>query len=293
MSDPIIRLLASEDLDDALTLSVTAGWNQPLDDWRLLLQLAPTGAFAALSDARLVGTAIGIDYGGFAWIAMMLVDPAFRGRGLGRCLLEAAMDAVPSHLPIRLDATTLGRPMYQRYGFEDEAMLSRHVAERGVLPASQALDGSRDVRPLTASTLRIVIERDEETFGGTRGAVLDWAFHRAARYAHVVRSPDGLTHYCLGRPGRLYDQIGPVVAGNADIANALVNAALAAAGERPVVVDAFDSRPAFTAALATRGFHVQRPLVRMCRPPGPAARPNGALREGPLAEFAILGPEFG
>ena len=79
MTDPIIRPLTFEDLDDALRLSAAARWNQRLDDWRMLLQLAPAGAFAAVSDARgvsIVGTAIGIDYGAFAWIAMMLVDPA-------------------------------------------------------------------------------------------------------------------------------------------------------------------------------------------------------------------------
>ena len=189
MSDPILRRLTFGDLDEALSLSTTAGWNQQRDDWRMLLQLAPAGAFAALSEARIVGTAIGIDYGGFAWIAMMLVDPAYRGRGVGRCLLEAAMDAVPSNLPIRLDATPLGRPLYQRHGFEDEAMLSRYVADGSthrVASASEALDRSRDVRPLTASDLDIVIDRDSETFGGTRGAVLNWAFRRAAQYAHVV-----------------------------------------------------------------------------------------------------------
>ena len=296
MSDPIIRRLALDDLDEALSLSTTAGWNQQRDDWRMLLQLAPAGAFAALSDARIVGTAIGIDYGGFAWIAMMLVDPAYRGRGVGRCLLEAAIDAVPSNLPIRLDATPLGRPLYQRHGFEDEAMLSRYIAEGStsrVASASEALDGSRDVRPLTASDLDIVVERDSEMFGGTRGVVLNWAFHRAAQYAHVVRSRDGLTHYCLGRPGRLFDQIGPVVAGDDDIAQALVSAALAAAGDRPIVVDAFDSRTTFTARLRARGFRVQRPLVRMCRPAGADAGATGVLRRGPLAEFAIFGPEFG
>ena len=294
MSDPLIRRLAFGDLDDALTLSTTAGWNQQRDDWRMLLQLAPAGAFAALSEARIVGTAIGIDYGGFAWIAMMLVDPAYRGRGVGRRLLEAAMDAVPSNLPIRLDATPLGRRLYQRYGFEEEAMLSRYVddgSKRGSWP--EAFDASREVRPLTASDLEIVIERDTETFGGTRGAVFDWTFHRAAQYAHVVRSRDGLTHYCLGRPGRIFDQIGPVVAGHDDIAQALVSAALAAAGDRPIVVDAFDSRTTFTARLRARGFCVQRPLVRMCRPAGADAGTTGILRRGPLAEFAILGPEFG
>lgn len=78
MSDPVIRLLVPEDLDSALALSSTAGWNQRLDDWRMLLALAPGGSFAAVTEGRIAGTAIGIDYDGFAWIAMMLVDPAAR-----------------------------------------------------------------------------------------------------------------------------------------------------------------------------------------------------------------------
>src|SRR6058998_2149030 len=154
MNDPVIRALTGEDLDEALRLSTTAGWNQHLDDWRMLLRLAPAGAFAALLDASIVGTAIGIDYGGFGWIAMMLVDPAYRGRGVGRCLLEAAMDALPSNLCIRLDATPLGRRLYQRYGFEEEQTLSRHVSDgskQGVAPVRDALNGSCDIRPLTAS----------------------------------------------------------------------------------------------------------------------------------------------
>jgi GNAT superfamily N-acetyltransferase len=93
MTDPVIRPLTFEDLDQALGLSTAVGWNQRLDDWRMLLQLAPAGAFAALSNARdlsdvsVVGTAIGIDDGAFAWIAMMVVDPAYRGRAVGRRLL--------------------------------------------------------------------------------------------------------------------------------------------------------------------------------------------------------------
>ena len=118
---PTIRLLASVDLDAALRLSAGAGWNQRLDDWRMLLQLARAGGFAAsIDDGTIAGTAIGIDYGAFGWIAMMLVDPAWRGRGLGAWLLEAAMGAVSPGIAIRLDPTPLGRPLYRRYGFEDE-----------------------------------------------------------------------------------------------------------------------------------------------------------------------------
>jgi GNAT superfamily N-acetyltransferase len=304
MSDPVIRALTGEDLGEALRLSTTAGWNQQVDDWRMLLRLAPAGAFAALIDACLVGTAIGIDYGGFGWVAMMLVDPAYRGRGVGRRLLEAAMNAVPPNLRIRLDATPLGRPLYQRHGFEVEATLSRHVnddSNRGVSPVPDAASGSRDVRPLTPSDLEIVAERDREIFGGTRGAVLDWAFHAAPQYAYIVRRDDGV-HYCLGRQGRVFDQIGPVVAGHEDIANALVNAALAAARDRPVAVDAFDSPPGFSAGLRRCGFLIQRPLFRMCRAAAESAAGEQGMPEpapafpprpvSPGNEFAIFGPEF-
>ena len=313
MSDPIIRPLTFTDLDGALRLSTVVGWNQRLDDWRMLLRLAPAGAFAARldsHDACIVGTAIGIDYGSFAWIAMMLVDPAYRGRGLGSRLLEAAIDAMPSSLPIRLDATPMGRPLYQRYGFEDETTLSRYARLKPRAPseprtpseprAPSASRASSIVRSLTDADMAVVVEQDRETFSGTRGAVLEWAFHSAPQYAYVVRNDEGPVDYCLGRQGRLFDQIGPVVARDDDIAHALVSAALAAAGDRSVVVDAFDpstgsgspramsrgeSRSTFTAALRDDGFVVQRPLVRMCRPG------RDGLQAVPK-EFAILGPEF-
>ena len=288
-----------DDLDQALRLSTVVGWNQTLDDWRMLLQLAPTGTFAAhverrrASDVSIVGTAMGIDYGGFAWIAMMLVDPAWRGRGLGRRLLEAAMDAVPSHLPIRLDATPLGRPLYQRYGFEDEATLSRHVRDaQHVVDATRAdapdASGRRApfVRPLVDADLATVIDQDRETFGGTRSAVIEWAFRSAPQYAYAVAGDNGAINYCLGRRGRSFDQIGPVVAGDDHTAHALVSAALAAAGDTPVVVDAFDSHDAFASELRDDGFVVQRPLVRMCR------RANLVPLQGVSQEFAIFGPEF-
>src|SRR5215213_8295044 len=72
--DVSVRRLTHDDVEDALALSSMAGWNQRVDEWRLLIDLAAAGSFAASSGNRIVGTAIGIDYGGFSWIAMMLVE---------------------------------------------------------------------------------------------------------------------------------------------------------------------------------------------------------------------------
>jgi ribosomal protein S18 acetylase RimI-like enzyme len=290
MKDPVLRHLTVDDLDDAFRLSTVVGWNQRRDDWRILLQIAPGAAVAADADGFIAGTALGIDYGGFWWIAMMLVDPSYRRRGLGRRLLEAAIAPAPANLPIRLDATALGRPLYLQYDFEDESTLSRHVRSGGL--TSAALQRPVDVRPMRSSDLATITEQDRATFGGDRAAVLEWALHDAPQLAYVVHDSDGSIHYCLGRRGRLFDQIGPVVAGDERTALALTSAALDAAADRPVVVDAFDRHSQFAAWLRSRGFLVQRPLVRMCRPAKIKASTT-TIASSPVVEFAIFGPEFG
>ena len=292
MTDPDIRLLTAGDLDGAFGLSTANGWNQRLADWRMLLQLAPAGSFAAVADDRIVGTAIGIDYGTFAWIAMMLVDPAWRGRGLGARLLEAAIGAVPPEIPIRLDATPRGRPLYQRYGFEDEVQLTRHVAESSRPSVDNASDiASRHVRGLTLADVPAVVARDDRVFGAHRRILLEWALEGAGQYAKMIESDAG-AHYCFGRPGRLFDQIGPVVADDDPTARALVSASLRAADGRAVVVDAFDRHRGFTDWLRSRGFTASRPLFRMRRALQGAQRGGHAGPHGASGERAILGPEF-
>ena len=319
-----IRLLTGGDVDAALALSASCGWNQRAEEWHMMLQIAPSGTFTASTPDGIVGTAIGIDYGNFGWIAMMLVNPAWRGRGLGARLLEAAMGAVPPELPIRLDATPLGRPLYERYGFVLESSLTRHVrpADAGPAPAH---DG--DVRPLIEADLATVMRLDDRISGAHRHDPLRWAFGDAPRYAWIGTNagaslpakagshPSGVgvasgfsrkaasgaglpteggSHagapgYCLGRGGRLFDHIGPIVAGATESATALAGAAIAGNGGRALVIDAHDGQDAFTAWLRNAQFEPQRPLYRMCRPGGAPAPSRPAP---PLTEFAIMGPEF-
>jgi GNAT superfamily N-acetyltransferase len=292
-TDPAIRPLTAGDLDEAFGLSSTAGWNQRIADWRMLLQLAPAGGFAAVAGGRIVGTAIGIDYGTFGWIAMMLVDPGWRGRGVGSQLLEEAMGAVPPGLPIRLDATPLGQPLYRRYGFEDEAELTRHVAEpsRPLVDPAPAVEPRR-VRRLKRADLPRLIAQDDRVFGAHRRILLEWALAGAEQYAHLIETDAG-ANYCFGRPGRLFDQIGPVVAADDERARALVSAALRAADAKAVVVDAYDRHAGFTVWLESRGFVAARPLFRMCRAGDRGAWARSGKEHRAFAERAIFGPEFG
>jgi hypothetical protein len=281
MSAAVIRELTGDDVQSAFTLSSTAGWNQRPEDWRTLLGLAPHGSFTAIVDGRLVGTAIGINYRAFGWIAMMLVDPAYRGRGLGGRLLEAAMQAVPSNLPIRLDATPLGRPLYERYGFVEETALTRMVAHTaGGFRAAERADA------LGPADLGQILDEDARVFGADRRSVFDWSLTDAP-YARIVRDGDRVAGYSFGRRGRLFDQVGPVIARNDDIARTLVSAAIAEVRDRAVAIDAYDRHERFSEWLRSMGFHAERPLFRMSR--GAWTSPPSAG----LQEYSIFGPDFG
>src|SRR5262245_32370282 len=122
-----IRALTAADIPTGMRLKEQAGWNQLESDWRRLLELQPDGCFLAEHEGRAVGTVTTCRFGGVAWIAMMLVDAAFRGRGFGRALMLHALNDLDSRgiRSIRLDATPLGRPLYESLGFVAEAEFIR------------------------------------------------------------------------------------------------------------------------------------------------------------------------
>src|SRR3954470_11629717 len=182
-ADPKIRELGDGDLLDALALSTSAGWNQQLDDWRMLRALAGSAAFAAEAGGRVTGTALALDYGEFAWIAMMLVEPGARGQGLGTLLLSAALKTVRPDRPVWLDATPAGRSLYRRFGFDDAATLTRFVNRRAIVPDPRGLHSTR---PMPATHPPRVSSHDVDVFGGDRGRVLAWALQRAPHYARLL-----------------------------------------------------------------------------------------------------------
>src|SRR3569832_1546282 len=122
-----IRSLFESDIPAAMQLKEAAGWNQTEEDWRRLLWLEPNGCFAAVKDGRLVGTTTTTTYGDeLAWIGMVLVDPQQRRQGIATQLLNVAIDYLKKKVvTVKLDATSQGKPVYERLGFQVETVLER------------------------------------------------------------------------------------------------------------------------------------------------------------------------
>ncbi len=293
------RDMTDADLADGLRLSRASGWNQAIEDWRLLLSLGPGLFRVAVEGERIVASGGAVRYGdALAWICMILVDPAKRGHGIGTRIFDDVLERTKACVRtgglrcVGLDATPAGHGIYVQCGFQDAGGIVRMRAQGSGLESCSHEQGTIQdltpslaprVRALAAADLESVLARDREVFGADRGAVLRWAYATAPDLAWTA-SAAGTIAYCFGRHGDHSDQVGPVVAEDAALAADLVHACLVRPRSRPLVVDA-RVEPSWLAALAGMGFREQRPFTRMylgeARPP---ARPQ--------SEPAVFGPEF-
>lgn len=247
-------------------LSDAAGWNQLDDDWRLFLD---HGVVLGIDDTAgtLVATGAVLPYDGFAWISMVLVDPACRRQGLGTRILEGCLaETTRRGLVPLLDATEAGEPLYRGLGFGPLFRLTRWLGQGGA---------GRRLRAAEEADLAL----DATVFGAPRAFVLDGLKARAPQLAGAGGG------FVLGRPGRTATQVGPVVAEDEDRAAALIEHALAGA-EGPVLIDLVDGRPGLERLLIDRGFAIQRRFLRM-------ARGRDIPYGDPSRLFAAAGPELG
>src|ERR1700704_1430193 len=88
-----LRIMSVLDIAAGMRLKGIAGWNQTVEDWKRFLEASPAGCFVAEVDGTVRGTATTISYDDkFAWVGMVLVDPGYRGQGIGTQLLRRTIE---------------------------------------------------------------------------------------------------------------------------------------------------------------------------------------------------------
>lgn len=250
-----IRQLRETDLDAAMDLVRAAGWNQTEDDWRRLLERFHETCFGGWVSGDLVATSTLASYQDrLGWVGMVLVDEAHRGRGYGSAIFEAALDAgMEAGLDvIGLDATDAGRRVYDRYGFERTAGISRW---RGTLDLSTPEGVVEFERPDRVAAF------DAAHCGVDRTPLLGQLLESESVTGLLnVRHGDTIG-YAVVRPGRICHQVGPVVADDRDALERLLGAVTTYVDDQ-VVLDALRNGWV-TEALETAGLDVSRRLHRM------------------------------
>lgn len=277
----VIRPLSASDIPYAMALVQQAGWNQTAADWGRFLEATPAGCFKAQVDECLVGTVTTIVYDDhLAWIGMMLVDRLHQRRGIGRQLMDTVLDFI-DRAGIRcvmLDATPAGQGLYETSGFVELERLQRWELTRH--------DIRRSAEPPARRISEQAVDLDRALFGGDRRGLLRSLEAEAPELAIELVEHEDVRGYAFGRRGTLADHLGPWMARDERAANDLLDTFLERSARSRVFVDCFLRDDRAVRLMKARGFHLSRPLTRMCRGERPVTAPASAL-------LAATGPEFG
>ena len=242
-----IRRLCPSDLDGALRLTRSAGWNQLAADWERLLFLEPEGCFVLECDGQIAASTTVLCYGNdLAWVGMVLTAPEFRRRGFAESLIVHALEFAESRkiANLKLDATDSGIELYRKYGFVNECEIERWRRNPG------------PIEPAGVSPYSPDAVYDRMNFGADRTRLLK----ELAKLGAASILEEG---YAMGRPGFSAAYFGPCVAKSGAVARRLLHWFLADNAAQPVFWDLFPANKEAVRIAEEFGFSPVRRLTRM------------------------------
>jgi GNAT superfamily N-acetyltransferase len=249
-----------EDVGFGETLVIQSNWNQTPSDWLRFLELQPNGCFIATLSGQLAGTATTCVFDRVGWIAMVLVDARFRRQGVGRALLMHALSFLDNQgtESIRLDATSLGEPLYRSLGFAPQFKLARFSGS-----AARHFGHPRNIRA-QAHDLQELLALDQQVVGYNRSSLLKELCKHGSNSLATYGTDLAIGGFVITRPGRLASQIGPCIANSAEVGETLIEQAISGCVDEVFIDIPLDNRAAVNKA-ASLELTPTREFLRMCR----------------------------
>lgn len=280
-----IRPLISDDLNQALSLSSSEGWNQTEKDWRLLIENPDNTCIAAEHENRIIGTATALNHNGkVAWIGMVIVDKSCRGQGVGKLLMTTIIEKLNNFESVKLDATPAGLPLYKKLGFTEEYMIDRMLNLS--VPDIEITNSGVETEIIRKSDFASILTSDKPVFGTSRNYLLERLLTDYPEKALKIENNKAVTGFIIGRNGLKYNYMGPLVAMDEDSARLLITRALVKLKGQPVILDIPQDKKDTVIWLESLGFQKQRHFTRMFL--------KSNLYKGITKNYYLIsGPEYG
>lgn len=262
-----IGCLDATSVTDALRLSRQAGWGLRREDWQLLLDADYVLALGGFQNNELIATTTIARYDHLGWVGSVIVDKAYRRRGLGSDIFTAACERSDVDV-LGLDANPAGKPIYDEYGFETVTTINQ--LEGMPDPAQSAV-----VKPVTGDVLRL-IEYDRQQIGVDRG----WLLQALAAHPHTQLFAVGDSpirgYAVLGSDDNGWS-LGPIVADSPAATRALVTRAAVDADDE-LTIRVPDAPTDGDVDWDALGFRRTRSLDRMTLPGRATPLAGGTVR---------------
>ncbi|HUQ44648.1 MAG TPA: GNAT family N-acetyltransferase [Candidatus Limnocylindria bacterium] len=197
---PRLRRMRPDDVDAATEMVLGHGWGVRREWLAFAASQAACTPLIAEFDRAVVATGVGTANGPVGWIGSIFVDPAFRGRGLGRAITQGIIDALDSAgcRTLVLVATSEGRRLYEPMGFQVQTHYRILEAPGLAAPDEPDEPAAPSIRPFHSDDLPGLVALDRAATGEDRVHALNRL--AVAATAKVAVGADGEISGFLVRP---------------------------------------------------------------------------------------------
>jgi predicted N-acetyltransferase YhbS len=189
MPMPTIRPMTAADIPATAAAIVADDWGDRRAWFEFAVASPNAHPFVAEADGEVVASGVATINGPVAWIGTVWVQRPWRGRGLGKALTQAPIDAADAAgcRTLVLVATEAGRPVYERLGFEVQTWY--RTMEAPGHGGTDTTAASARVRPWRQTDLDAMAALDLHATGEDRRHLLE-AF-ASPESTRVVDDADG------------------------------------------------------------------------------------------------------
>jgi GNAT superfamily N-acetyltransferase len=247
------------DLDFAAGLTIGEGWASEVRSvFEGFFAYDPNGCFIAEADDQRVGIAVATHYGENGFIGEIIVVPELRGQGIGRQLLDHAVNYLHRRRAhnVLLDGVLRAVPLYERAGFR---RVCRSLRFQGRIPG-RASPRARAMHPEDLPAVKAI---DRLAFGDNRGFFLERRLRLYPDLCQVLEEDENIRAFILGRrmastedqPGGGMLAVGPwVVAPGVENPAELIESLAIAAGENDLTVGVLEKNERAAELLRSYGL---------------------------------------
>jgi len=205
MSTPsvTIRPLIDDDLAEAVALTDTMDWDLTEEDLRFMNSMEPEGCFVAISSGRVAGLITSASFGNVGWLGNVIVESIRRGKGIGKALVEKALDHLQSRgvITTGLYAYQNVISFYEQFGFIRDRKFLWLVCQEAEWEGAPC-------KAIPPERLEELFVLDEDLFRARRRRLLSQIFQASPSLCKGTFHDDRLVSYVMGSKGESAE-IGP------------------------------------------------------------------------------------
>ncbi|HHI02704.1 MAG TPA: N-acetyltransferase [candidate division Zixibacteria bacterium] len=256
-----IKIMTRNDIDFATGLTKIEKWANSKTDFERLIKLNRYGSFVAHKDNMRVGIITTVIFGELAFVGNLIVSAKYRGRGIGRALMEQALMYLGEQkdiATIEIDGDFPVIELYRKLGFRDKYLSFRFCRKPADCSGGEIEAGIVDPVEINEIDKRLI-----DTPMITRAKFLAEFVNLHNGQIYVTGGNIVTAYSIIRKCSGDYYVLGPTMAGTAKDAELLIESIIGNYDSEVIYAGVPEINRTAVAIMLCNGFNYEQPSLRM------------------------------